>query len=84
MENVLREILRENPYFQEVDENRFIPEFLGLIINGVVVYNINWVDIVDHGLMFLNKEINQPVASIVLDNLNSLMIVTSDGIKDVL
>ena len=84
MENVLREILRENPYFQEVDENRFIPEFLGLIINGVVVYNINWVDIVDHGLMFLNKEIDQPVASIVLDNLNSLMIVTSDGIKDVL
>ena len=39
MDNVLREILRKNQYFEEMNENRFIPEYLGLIVNGVVIYN---------------------------------------------
>lgn len=49
MDNVLREILRKNQYFEEINENRFIPQFLGLIVNGVVVYHVNWIDIVDAG-----------------------------------
>ena len=47
MDKVLREILRENQYFEEMNENRFVPEYLGLIVNGVVIYNVNWIDIVD-------------------------------------
>lgn len=85
MDNVLREILRENKYFEEMNENRFVPEYLGLIVNGVVIYNVNWIDIVDKELVFMNKDIQtHPIASLMLENLNSLMIITESGIKEIL
>lgn len=85
MDNVLREILRKNQYFEEINENRFIPEYLGLIVNGLVIYNVNWVDIVEKELVFMNKDIQtHPIASLMLENLNSLMIITDSGIKEIL
>lgn len=85
MDKVLREILRENQYFEEMNENRFVPEYLGLIVNGVVIYNVNWIDIVDKELVLMNKDIQtHPIASLMLENLNSLMIITDKGIKEVL
>ena len=57
MENVLREILRKNSYFEEIDKNRFIPKYLGLIVNGVVVYHVNWIDIVEKEIIFMHKDI---------------------------
>ena len=85
MDKVLREILRENQYFEEMDENRFVPEYLGLIVNGVVIYNVNWIDIVEKELVLMNKDIQtHPIASLMLENLNSLMIITDKGIKEVL
>lgn len=81
----IRDTLRENPYFDEINENRFIPEYLGLIVNGVVVYHVNWIDIIENEMIFMHKDIQtHPIVSIVLDNLNSLMIITSEGIKKVL
>ena len=85
MEDVLREILRNNEYFEEINENRFIPQYLGLIVNGVVVYNVNWIDFVEKELILMNKDIQtHPIVSLHLENLNSLMIITDDGIKEVL
>ena len=85
MDKVLREILRENQYFEEMNENRFVPEYLGLIVNGVVIYNVNWIDIVDKELVLMNKDIQtHPIASLMLENLNSLMIITDKGIKEVI
>ena len=85
MDKLLREILRENQYFEEMNENRFVPEYLGLIVNGVVIYNVNWIDIVDKELVLMNKDIQtHPIASLILENLNSLMIITDKVIKDVL
>ena len=85
MDEVLREILRKNEYFEEVNENRFIPQYLGLIVNGVVVYNVNWIDIVEKELMLMNKDVQaHPIVSLYLENLNSLMIITDKGIKEVL
>ena len=85
MDKVLREILRENQYFEEMNENRFVPEYLGLIVNGVVIYNVNWIDIVDKELVLMNKDIQtHPIASLMLENLNSLMIITDSGIKEIL
>ena len=85
MDNVLRDILCENQYFEEMNENRFVPEYLGLIVNGVVIYNVNWVDIVDKELILMNKDIQtHPIASLMLENLNSFMIITDKGIKEVL
>ena len=85
MDKILREILRENPYFNEINENRFVPEYLGLIVNGVVVYHVNWIDIIDKEIIFMHQDIQtHPIVSLVLENLNSLMIITSDGIKEVL
>ena len=85
MDKVLREILRENQFFEEMNENRFIPEYLGLIVNGVVVYNVNWIDIVEKELVLMNKDIHtHPIASLMLENLNSLMIITDNGIKEVI
>ena len=85
MDKVLREIFRKSPYFEEIDENRFVPEDLGLIVNGVVVYHVNWIDIVGKEVVFMHKDIQtHPIVSLVLENLNSLMIITSDGIKEVL
>jgi hypothetical protein len=85
MDNVLRKILSENQYFEEISENRFVPEYLGLIVNGVVIYNVNWIDIVEKELVLMNKDIQtHPIASLMLENLNSLMIITDKGIKEVL
>lgn len=85
MDNALRKILRENQYFEEMNENRFIPEYLGLIVNGVVVYNVNWIDIVDNELVLMNRDIQtHPIVSLLLENLNSLMIITDSGIKEIL
>ena len=85
MDNVLKEILRKNQYVEEINENRFIPQFLGLIVNGVVVYHVNWIDIVDKEVIFMHKDIQtHPIASIFLENLNSLMIIKEDGIQEVL
>ena len=80
MDKVLREILRKSPYFEEINENRFVPEYLGLIVNGVVVYHVNWIDLVGNEIIFMHKDIQtHPIVSLVLENLNSLMIITSDG-----
>jgi hypothetical protein len=85
MDNVLREIFRKNEYFEEIDENRFVPQYLGLIVNGIVIYHVNWIDIVGNEVIFMHKDIQtHPIASLVLENLNSLMIITSDGIKEVM
>lgn len=85
MDKVLREIFRKNEYFEEITENRFVPEYLGLIVNGVVVYHVNWIDIVGNEIIFMHKDIQtHPIVSLVLENLNSLMIITSDGVKEVL
>lgn len=85
MENVLREILKNNKYFEEINPDRYVPEFLGLIVNGVVVYHVNWIDIVENEIVFMHKDIQtHPIVSLVLDNLNSLMIITNEGIKEVL
>ena len=85
MDDVLKEILRNNEYFEEVNENRFVPQYLGLIVNGVVVYDVNWIDFVEKELIFMNKDIqNHPIVSLLLENLNSLMIITDSGIKEVL
>ena len=85
MDETIREILRKNQYFEEVNKNRFIPQYLGLIVNGVVVYHVNWIDIVEKEIIFMHKDIQtHPIASLVLENLNSLMIITDEGIKQVL
>ena len=85
MDKVLREILRENQFFEEMNENRFVPEYLGLIVNGIVIYNVNWIDIIEKELVFMNKDIQtHPIASLMLENLNSLMIITDNGIKEIL
>ena len=85
MDNVLREIFRKNEYFEEIDENRFVPQYWGLIVNGIVIYHVNWIDIVGNEVIFMHKDIQtHPIASLVLENLNSLMIITSDGIKEVM
>ena len=85
MSDDLKEILRENQYFEEVSSDRFIPEYLGMIVNGVVIYHVNWIDIVENELIFMHKDIQtHPIVSIVVENLNSMMIITSDGIKKVL
>jgi len=85
MDEVLREIFRKSQYFEEINENRFVPAYLGLIVNGVVVYHVNWLDIVGKELVFMHKDIQtHPIVSLYLENLNSLMIITEDGIKEVL
>ena len=85
MDDVLRDVLRKNQFFDEVNENRFIPSYLGLIVNGIVLYHVNWIDIVENEIIFMHKDIQtHPIASLVLENLNSMMIITSDGIKEVL
>ena len=85
MEKDFRETLRENEFFDEITENRFVPHFLGLIVNGVVVYHVNWIDIVENEAVFMHKDIQtHPIISLVLDNLDSMMIITSEGIKRVI
>ena len=85
MDDVLRGGLRNNQYFEEVNPDRFIPAYLGLIVNGVVIYHVNWIDIVEEEIVFMHKDIQtHPIASLLLENLNSLMIITNEGIKEVL
>ena len=85
MDETLREILRKNQYFEEINKNRFIQQYLGLVVNGVVVYHVNWIDIVEKEIIFMHKDIQtHPIVSLVLENLNSLMIITDEGIKQVL
>ncbi len=85
MDKVLRDILRNNQYFEEINPDRYVPEFLGLIVNGVVVYHVNWIDIIENEIVFMHKDIQtHPIVSLVLENLNSLMIITNEGIKEVL
>ena len=85
MDKIFREILQKSEYFEEINENRFIPQFLGLIVNGVVIYHVNWLDIVEKEVIFVHKDIQtHPIASLYLENLNSLMIITDEGIKEVL
>ena len=85
IDKVLKKILKESPYFKEINENKYVPEFLGLIVNGIVIYHVNWIDIVEKEIIFMHQYIQtHPIASLVLENLNSLMIITSDGIKEVL
>ena len=85
MDVVLREILKKSQYFEEINQDRFVPEYLGLIVNGVVVYHVNWIDIVDKEIVFMHKDIQtHPIVSLHLENLNSLMIITNEGIKEVL
>ena len=85
LDKVLRDILRNNQYFEEINPDRYVPEFLGLIVNGVVVYHVNWIDIIENEIVFMHKDIQtHPIVSLVLENLNSLMIITNEGIKEVL
>lgn len=85
MNEVLKDILRENEYFEEVKENTFVPKYLGLIINGVVIYEVNWLNITKKELILMNNlSKDHPISSIILENLNSILIITEDGIKEVL
>lgn len=85
MESVLKDILRKNEFFEEVEENIFVPKYLGLIINGVVVYDVNWLVVTSKEVLFMNQGIKEhPIVSIILDNLNSLLIISEDGIKEVM
>lgn len=85
MDNVLKDIFRKNPYFKEMNENSFIPQYSELIINVVVLHKVNWITFIDKELLFMNEDAqNIPISSINLENLNSIMIHTNEGIKEVL
>ncbi len=85
MKNVLKDILNKNEFFEEVEDNVFVPKYLGLIVNGVVVYDVNWLVVNDEEIMFMNQEIkDHPIVSLVLENLNSLLIITETGIEEIL
>lgn len=47
MDKVLKDIFRKNPYFKEINENSFIPQYSELIINGVVLHKVNWIIFMD-------------------------------------
>ena len=54
-------------------------------INGVVLHKVNWITFIDKELLFMNEDAqNIPISSINLENLNSIMIHTNEGIKEVL
>lgn len=85
MDKVLSDILRNNEYFEEIEDNVFTPKYIGLIVNGVVIYNVNWLYLTDEELIFMNESAKEhPIASIILENLNSLLIITEEEIKEVL
>ena len=48
---VLKDIFRKNPYFKEINENSFIPQYSELIINGVVLHKVNWIIFMDKELL---------------------------------
>ncbi|MDO5849244.1 MAG: hypothetical protein Q4P18_06900 [Methanobrevibacter sp.] len=85
MNQILKEILEESEYFEKNNENIYIPKYLGLIVNSIVVYDVNWVIITEEELMLMNEHVqNHPIASVHLKNINSILIITEDGIKEVL
>lgn len=86
MDKVLKDIFRKNPYFKEINENSFIPQYSELIINGVVLHKVNWIIFMDKSFYIMNEDNqNIPISSINLENLgNSIMIHTIEGIKEVL
>lgn len=84
MDKVLKDIFRKNPYFKEMNENSFIPQYSELIINGVVLHKVNWITFIDKELLFMNEDAQNIPSSINLENLNSIMIHTNEGIKEVL
>lgn len=85
MKQILKEILDESEYFEKNDENIYIPRYLGLIVNSVVVFDVNWVIITEEELMLMNEKVKEhPLASIHLKNINSILMITEEGIKEVL
>lgn len=85
MNKVLKDILNKNEFFEKIENNIFIPKYLGLIVNGVIVYDVNWLIINKNELIFMNQKIkDRPIISLVLKHLNSLLIITDNGIKEVL
>lgn len=85
MNKILKEILDKSQYFEKNKDNIYIPKYLGLIVNSVVVYDVNWVVITEEELMLMNGNIkNHPISSIHLKNINSILIITEQGIKEVL
>ncbi len=85
MDRVLKDILNKNEFFEKIENNIFIPKYLGLIVNGVVVYDVNWLVVNKSELIFMNQKIkDHPIISLVLENLNSLLIITDDGVKEIL
>ena len=50
MDKVLKDIFRKNPYFKEMNENSFIPQYSELISNGVVDHKVNWIKFIDQSV----------------------------------
>ncbi|WP_178647981.1 hypothetical protein [uncultured Methanobrevibacter sp.] len=85
MKQILKEILDESEYFEKNDENIYIPRYLGIILNSVVVFDVNWVIITDEELMLMNEKVKtHPLASVHLKNVNSILMITEGGIKEIL
>ncbi len=85
MNKILKEILDKSPYFEKNQEDIYIPKYLGLIVNSVVIYDVNWIVVTNEELMLMNGNIkNHPISSIHLKNINSILIITEEGIKEVL
>ena len=85
MGEILRQILDESEFFEKSDENTYIPKYLGLILNSVVVYDVNCVIITEEELLFMNEHFKtHPLTSIHLKNINSILIITEEGIKKIL
>lgn len=85
MKQILKEILDESPYFEKNDENIYIPRYLGIILNNVVVFDVNWVIITDEELMLMNEKVKaHPLASVHLKNVNSILMITEGGIIEIL
>lgn len=85
MNQILKEIFDESEYFEKNDENIYIPKYLGLILNSVVVFDVNWVVITEEELLLMNEKIKEhPLSSVHLKNINSILMITEEGIKEIL
>lgn len=85
MKQILKEIFDESEYFEKTEENIYIPRYLGVILNSVVVFDVNWIIITDEELMFMNEKVKKhPLASVHLKNVNSILMITEEGIKEIL
>jgi hypothetical protein len=81
----LKEILRNTEFFEELKDNVFIPKYLGIILNGVVIFNINWIVVNEDEIFFVSESNDDhPIPSVTLDNLDSLLIVTEGDIKKII